>query len=104
VTNRQRFAFEHCFIEKRCAAEGYRWVRLRWSVILTLNVGLDDAFVECQRLIRSETLAGVGDSSREHVQIGDHALHFRRCRSELEIEELNKRGFWPRPHDRARWN
>jgi hypothetical protein len=133
----QKLAFEHpCLAEEQCAADGYRWIRDPWSVILTVNIGLDDApifdglplwhcsialiapsgaplsvelwnddaFVECQWVIRSEALAGVGDSLREHVQIGETALHFCRCCSELEIEGLNVRGVWPRPQDRARWN
>ena len=123
-------------MDERCTVVGYRWLRLPWSVILTLNVGLDDApifddlplwhcsisllapsgaplaldvwnddaFVECHRFIRDELLAGVGDSAREHVQIGDTALHFRRCSSDREVEELNGRGVRPRPRDRARSN
>jgi hypothetical protein len=44
VTNRQRLALEHpCLIEKQCAADGYRRLHFPWSMILTLNVGLDDA-------------------------------------------------------------
>lgn len=56
---------------------------------LALGLWNDDVFVESVRLIRSEVLAGVGDPSREHVQIGDTALHFRRCCSSLELAELN---------------
>jgi hypothetical protein len=71
---------------------------------LALDLWNEDAFVRCHRFARSEALAGVGDPTSEHVQIGESALHFRRCCSEQEIDELNARGVWPRPHDRARWN
>ena len=71
---------------------------------LAVELWNDDGFVECQRVIRSEALADVGDSLRGHVQIGETALHFRRRCSERETEELTVRGIWPRPRARARWN
>jgi hypothetical protein len=74
------------------------------GALLALEVWNDDAFVGCERFIRTKVLAGIGDLKREHVQIGDTALHFRRSCSEQEIQELNTRGVWPRPQDRARWN
>jgi hypothetical protein len=43
VTRRQKFAFEHpCFTEEDCARNEYRWVRLPWSAILTLDLVFDD--------------------------------------------------------------
>lgn len=46
MTRRQRFAFEHpCFREEECAAIEHRRVKFPWSTILTLNIGLDDAWL-----------------------------------------------------------
>jgi hypothetical protein len=42
---------------------------------------------------------GIGDPAREQVEIGDHTLHFRRYRSDLETDELNVRGVWPQPQE-----
>jgi hypothetical protein len=137
MTRRQKFAFEHpCFRAEECAAIEHRRVEFPRSTILTLNIGLDDAFLfdglplwhcsiallsrtglpvpldhwgddylqSCERLIRDELMAGIGEPARENTQIGYCALHFRRCCSAQEIEQLKARGFWPRPQDLARWN
>jgi len=111
-------------------------VRLPWSAILTLNIGLDDAPIfdglplwhcsvarhtasggavplelwdhdaidKCERFIRDRLLAGVGDAAREDTEIGDCALHVRRCCSDRELKALKLRRVWPRPQDRAPWN
>jgi len=137
MTKHQKIAFERpCLEAGQCAAEDYIRLRLPWSTILTLNIGLDDAatfeglplwhcsvalfdlngyplalplwcddaFVECVRLVRLEVLAGIGDPSREQIEIGFCALHFRRCCSDPETRELNIRAVWPRTQDRARRN
>ncbi len=137
MTKQQRIAFEHpCRTEEECADDQYRWVRLPWSAILTLNIGLDDAPLfeglplwhcsvtllsasrgavplelwhddaidKCEQFIRDRLLADVGDAAREDTEIGDCALHVRRCCSDREIQELELRRVWPRPQDRARWN
>jgi hypothetical protein len=137
MTKHQKIAFERpCLNTEQCAAQDYAWLRPPWSTILTLNVGLDDAwtfeglplwhcsvavvdlnadplalafwhddaFAECVRLVRLELLAGVGDPTREQIEIGNYALHFRRCCSHPETRELNIRGVWPRTQDRARRN
>lgn len=64
----------------------------------------DDALAKCERFIRDEMFAGIGDDAREDTEFGDSAFHFRRCCSCREIEELKIRRVWPRPQDRARWN
>ena len=44
LTKHQIIAFERPRVEaEQCAAQDYCWLRLPWSAILTLNVGLDDA-------------------------------------------------------------
>src|SRR5215469_15481626 len=110
MTKRQKIAFERpCRNAEDCAGQDFCSLSLPWSVILTLNIGLDDAslfddlplwhcsialvdshgsplaltlwpddaFVECQRFVRLELLAGVGDRGREQIEIGDCAPHFR---------------------------
>src|SRR5258708_2093253 len=112
MTRRQRFAFEHpCFKEEECAAIEHVRVRLPWSTILTLNIGLDDSLLfdglplwhgsiaflsrdgfpvplnhsvdillpTCERLMRDELMAGIGDDAQEYIQIGECAFHFLRC-------------------------
>ena len=71
---------------------------------LALPFWHDDAFAECVRLVRLELLAGIGDPTREQIEIGDCALHFRRCCSRPETRELNTCGAWPRTQERARYN
>ena len=58
----------------------------------------------CERFIRDRLLAGIGDPACEDTEMGDCALHVRRCCSDREIEELNERSIWPRPQDHARSN
>lgn len=58
----------------------------------------------CERFIRERLLAGGGEPAREQTEIGICALHVRHGCSAREIEELNRKGFWPRPEDRARGN
>lgn len=42
VTKRQRFAFEHpSLTQEQCADAEHRWLLQPWSIILTLNIGLD---------------------------------------------------------------
>jgi hypothetical protein len=64
----------------------------------------DDAIKQCERFIRDRLLAGVGDAAREDTEIGECAIHVRRCCSERELEALKRKRVWPRPQDRARWN
>ena len=71
---------------------------------LALPLWRDDAFAECVRLVRLELLAGIGDPTREQIEIGDCALHFRRCCSDPEARKLNACGAWPRTRDRAHRN
>jgi len=71
---------------------------------LALPFWHDDAFAECVRLVRLEVLSGIGDPKLEKIEIGDCALHFRRCCSHPETQELNIRGACPQIQDRARRN
>ena len=44
MTKHQKIAFERLCLEAgQCAAQDYFRLRLPWSTILTLNIGLDDA-------------------------------------------------------------
>jgi hypothetical protein len=78
---------------------------LSWNGFpVPLNHWGDGLLPTCERLMRDELLAGIGDDAQEYSQTGDCALHFLRCCSAREIEQLKVRGVWPRPQDRARWN
>jgi hypothetical protein len=46
MTKQQNFAFEYpCLAEEQDATDGYRWLRFPSSLILTLNIGVDDASI-----------------------------------------------------------
>ena len=52
-----------------------------------------DGFVECAGdSFAEKAIVGRHNPIREHVQIADHSVHFRRYCSEPEIEELNACG------------